>query len=211
MNVPADSSTPHAAIPEPAPPAVDPPPPAVSPPQPPPQAPPPAAASTVAERQAKSPRVAAFFALFPGLGHVYNGLYQRAAIFFGGFALAIVLAAETGNPLFGLLIPFIFLFSLLDSYRQAKLINLGYATDLGLSEAPQRLRPGQGSLLLGIALLLIGALELLGRVGLWRWEWLVDYWPVPVMLLGAWLVFAALRERAKSQREEIDTAYGESF
>ena len=33
----------------------------------------------------KRPLLAAFFAFFPGLGHVYNGLYQRAITFFALF------------------------------------------------------------------------------------------------------------------------------
>ena len=152
----------------------------------------------------KSPRVAAFFALLPGLGHVYNGLYRRGVAFFAVIALTIAMAAETGSPVFGLAIPFLFFFNILDSYRQANLINLGFATDLGLLDQPQRMRPGQGSLIAGVVLILIGLLEFLERVGLWQWQWLADYWPVPVMLVGAWLIFASLRDRAKAKANAAD-------
>ncbi|MCB1056567.1 MAG: hypothetical protein KDD11_13780 [Acidobacteria bacterium] len=156
----------------------------------------------------KRPLLAAFFAFFPGLGHVYNGLYQRAITFFALFVAAIFLVTEARIEILGVAIAFLWFFNVLDSYRQATLINLGYATDLGLLDRPHRLRPGQGALIAGATLFVLGALELLHRGGLWQWQWLAEYWPIPFMAVGAWLVVAALRERAR-HRGSSDEAFPE--
>jgi hypothetical protein len=164
------------------------------------------AVETSAPPLPKSPLVAALLAFFPGIGHIYNGLYYRGVVFFGLVSAAIVMVSLTGAPFFGFLIPFLVFFNILDSYRQAKLINLGFATDLGLLDDPgrPRLRPGQGTMMAGVALILVGVLELMARFGIWEWVWLAEYWPVPMILIGAWLVFAALRERSKSSSPASD-------
>lgn len=149
----------------------------------------------------KSPGIAALLSLMPGLGHIYNGLYQRGMIFFALVAGAISLGVTSEVPLFGVVAFFFWLFSLLDAYRQARLINHGYATDLGLLEQPQRLRPGQGALAAGVALILIGALELLSRFGLWDWSWIDQLWPVVLIAVGVVLVVLWKRERGKSGDE----------
>jgi len=69
-----------------------PPPPAAYPPPPPP--PPPVAPAPVAAVQPviverKSPGLAGFLSVFPGLGHLYLGLYQRAFAFAGAFCVLI--------------------------------------------------------------------------------------------------------------------------
>ncbi|MDY7092362.1 MAG: hypothetical protein SX243_05235 [Acidobacteriota bacterium] len=171
-----------------------------------PGAPPAAAAENASPPLPKSPLVAALLAFFPGIGHIYNGLYYRGVVFFALVSVAIVMVTLTGAPFFGFLIPFLILFNILDSYRQAKLINLGFATDLGLLDDPgrPRLRPGQGTMVAGVALILVGVLELMARFGLWEWMWLADYWPVPMILIGAWLVIAALKERSRSSAATPD-------
>lgn len=149
----------------------------------------------------KSPGIAALLSLMPGLGHVYNGLYQRAVIFFALVAGSMSLAVVSELPLFGVMSVFFWLFSLLDAYRQARLINHGYATDLGLLEQPQRFRPGQGALAVGVVLIVTGALELLSRFGLWDWRWIDQLWPVVLIALGIALVVLWMRERGKDGSE----------
>jgi hypothetical protein len=130
------------------------------------------------------------------MGHIYNGLYQRGIVFFGLILVGIAFGVEADFPPAGFLVAFLWLFNIMDAYRQAALINHGYATDLGLSDRPQPiLKPGQGALALGVGLLGLGFLELLTHFGLWEWRWLEDHWYVIPMALGAWLVSTALRQR----------------
>jgi TM2 domain-containing membrane protein YozV len=74
----------------------------------------------------KNPFLAALLSAFPGLGNIYNGLYLRGITF---FLLIVSLIGITmrGHDLFGMAIAFFWLFNVIDSYRQATLINYGYA------------------------------------------------------------------------------------
>jgi hypothetical protein len=73
---------------EPNTPATPPPPPPLFPsPQPPPVMPAALVQPMIVER--KSPGLAGFLSFFPGLGHLYLGLYQRAFAFAGAFCVLI--------------------------------------------------------------------------------------------------------------------------
>lgn len=142
----------------------------------------------------KSPRRAAFLSLFPGLGNVYNGLYLRGTTFFVVF-LAMIQMAGRREELWAPAAMFVWFFNILDSYRQAKLINHGVATDLGLADRPKPAWGGQGSLLAGLAIFLVGLLAFLDiQLGL-DMDWVLDFWPVGLMGLGAWFVWSGIRAR----------------
>jgi hypothetical protein len=160
---------------------------------------PPAAAVPSVSR--KNPRLAALFAAFPGLGHIYNGLYLRGIIFFILFISLIALTSE-GNGMLGPAIGFVWFFNVLDSYRQATLINYGYAMDLGLTDLPNRPKAGQGGLVVGILFVVVGAFALADRFLVIDWEWLADFWPVALIGLGGWLIWGAIRDRRKATLEE---------
>ena len=143
----------------------------------------------------------AFFAgllsLFPGAGNIYNGLYMRGVTFFMLAAFAIYMA-NTRNELWGFAIAFIWIFNVLDAWRQANLINLGYTTDLGISDQPPSGAFANGGLIGGAALFLLGllaALEIYLDVNLDR---VFDLWPVALMALGAWFVFSAIRAKQEN-------------
>jgi hypothetical protein len=90
------------------------------------------------------------------------------------------------------------LFNVLDAYRQATLINHGYATDLGLSDAPKPGAPGQGGFFVGLVLVVVGVLELLERFNLWDWDWIWEAWPALLIVVGGWLIVSFLRNRDRS-------------
>lgn len=149
----------------------------------------------------KNPRLAALFAVFPGLGHIYNGLYVRGITFFILFVSLIALTAE-GNDLLGPAIAFVWFFNVLDSYRQATLINYGYAMDLGLTDLPNKPKAGQGGLIVGIFFVVIGSAAFADRFFVIDWEWLADAWPVALIALGGWLIWGAIRDRRKAALED---------
>ena len=165
-----------------------------------PLAPPVAATSSLPDGMArKSPALAAFLSLFPGLGNIYNGLYMRGLTFFLIVASLIAITAEGNQPIFGLGIAFFWLFSIMDAYRQATLINYGYAQDLGLTDLPKHPRASQGGLAAGIILTLIGLIAFLDRFFVIDLEWLIDFWPLALMGIGLWLIVAAVRDRHKAE------------
>jgi hypothetical protein len=105
-------------------------------------------------------------------------------------------------PLFGLGIAFFWIFNVVDAYRQATLINHGYAQDLGIDEPP-KLGTGEGGVMVGVILLLIGGFALydnyFGPIDL---DWLIDLWPVFLMAIGAWLIFDAVRDKKRKQEKQ---------
>src|SRR5438105_14028160 len=85
----------------------------------------------------KSAGLAGFLSMFPGLGHLYLGLYQRAFAFGGAFILCISLTSHgRGGAFFGPLIAFILFFGIIDAGRQARDNNRGCLTAGGI--APYR-------------------------------------------------------------------------
>jgi LiaI-LiaF-like transmembrane region len=170
--------------------------------QAPPPYPPPGAAPAPAVLIRKRPLLAAALSLFPGLGQIYDGLYLRGIILFLVFGSLIALVVANGSPFFGLSIAFTLFFSVIDAYRQALLINFGYAQDLGLTDLPLRPRASQGGLVAGVILTLLGLLALAERFFDIDLDWLADFWPLGLVALGGWLIVATLRERRK-EREGV--------
>ncbi|MEM9293767.1 MAG: hypothetical protein AAGD01_18970 [Acidobacteriota bacterium] len=151
----------------------------------------------------KSPALAVFLGLYPGLGHVYAGLYRRGIVFFFLALLCFGTIAAFELPAFALLLSFIWLFNLLDAHRQTHLVNMGYVADLGVVGDPASIQalskglPNWSSALLtmGVGSVVFGSLGWLERLGIWRWSYLGDYWFVLFLAAGAWLIFVALRQR----------------
>lgn len=150
----------------------------------------------------KSPLLAAILAGFPGVGHLYDGLYVRGVIFFSIVASLIALGGSENeeHPVLGFVTAFVWIFNVIDAVRQAQLINYGAARDLGLTDAPEAPKASQGGLLAGILLVVLGlvaSLQVYFDVDL---SWLLHFWPLGLIGVGAWLVVAWLRER-KSWKE----------
>ena len=150
----------------------------------------------------KRPGLAAFLSIFPGLGNVYNGLYLRGLIFFliPATMLGIIITGGGRNAFFfGPAIAFFMFFNMIDAYRQAVLINYGYQQDLGILDRPRRPRSGQGGVVAGIILVLIGTYALLEQYVRIDLDWLFDLWPVLAIALGGWLIWGTIRDRKKRE------------
>ncbi|MCA1610793.1 MAG: hypothetical protein LC780_08040, partial [Acidobacteria bacterium] len=92
------------------------------PPTPPPAAPfaPPAApipppVVPVYAAEHKSAALAGFLSIFPGLGHLYLGLYQRGIAFGIAFVFCIAASAHGRGEFFGPMIAFVFFFGIIDA------------------------------------------------------------------------------------------------
>jgi len=169
---------------------------ATAPPPPPPQADSP---STPADSSGLSVRhvVSVILALFPGLGHVYNGLYQRGIVLFLLAITSIYLATEEG--LMGMAVAFVWLFNIIDAYRQASLIELGHGPDLGVQDARNAPPAGQFAMIGGGALFVLGFLLLLDHTFDYDIDRVWEYWPVAPLAIGAWLMIGAFLQWKKSR------------
>ncbi|MEO8189235.1 MAG: hypothetical protein ABI682_02750 [Acidobacteriota bacterium] len=198
-----DQSTPYSPPPPPPPAAPFSPPPAAVPP-PPVVAPP---AAYVADR--KSPALAGLLSMFPGLGHLYLGLYQRGLAFGVAFVICISASAHGRGEFFGPMIAFVFFFAVIDAVRQAHAINRGYVLATGFGPAagappPVRVSSGTASLTWGVILVGLGSLWLIDRYFDIDWSFL-DRWGAPAafILLGVVLIATHLRRRRRENADGV--------
>jgi len=143
----------------------------------------------------KNPFLAALLSAFPGMGNVYNGLYMRGFIFFLIVVSLLAITTSGRHDLFGMAVAFFWLFNVIDAYRQATLINYGYAQDLGLLDLPKVPRAGQGGLVAGVLLTLIGIASVLDRYTVIDYDWMFRLWPFALVAVGIWLIMASFRDR----------------
>lgn len=146
----------------------------------------------------KNPGAAGALGIIPGMGHLYLGLYQRAAILFGVWVLFISLAGHSHGPFPGIAIPFWMVFSIIDASRQAKAINATGRPESNVlgSDEPVRV---SGSLTAGLLLILIGGFLLLDRFVTIDLSFLNDWWPILLVAFGVWQVYRHYQDkRARS-------------
>jgi hypothetical protein len=178
-------------------------------PQPPPApaaaAPPPVVMHTVVVDR-KSPGLAGFLSMFPGLGHLYLGLYPRAFAVGGAFALGIMLTSHgRAGEFFGPLIAFVWFFGINDAVRQAKAINRGQVAESGFAPEQQirKAAEGTGALTWGVILVGVGGLWLADRyVDLDAFWEVVGSWGAPAAFILLGLVLIVSHVRSARRRNE---------
>ena len=135
----------------------------------------------------RSPALAAFLSFFPGLGHLYNGEIGKALAFFSAFATCIFVLAETdGGVFFGLLIPFIVFYNMIEAYRSAERINLQAFSGVSPVDEPATNR------LWGWSLVVLGGLLFAHNIGLFRFQWVAKMWPLLMIAAGVVLLRGSL-------------------
>lgn len=148
----------------------------------------------------KSPGLAVVLSFFPGLGHLYLGLYQRGIAFFLAFAGAIFLAEKADLII---LVPFAWFFALIDAYRQAQFLNLGFAPQVDAVTAVARVRRG-GNLGLGVLLVVVGLLLLYDQFYPIDLSFLADWWPILFVLAGGYLIVQHYLDQKRARRAEVE-------
>ena len=152
--------------------------------------------------RAKSPALAMVLSLMPGLGQVYLGYYQQG--FVNILVVASIIAALARGvpfyvqPLLGIFLAFFWLYNLVDAGRRASFHNQALA-GLGPLEMPEDLKlyRSRGSIAGGIALIAVGLLFFAHtRFGI-SLDWLEQWWPVALVLMGAYLLYRAYCEHKK--------------
>ncbi|MDQ2869188.1 MAG: hypothetical protein M3S32_00495 [Acidobacteriota bacterium] len=192
-----DQSTPYTPPPPPPPPAA---------PFAPPPAPIPSPVAPVYSAEHKSPALAGFLSMFPGLGHLYLGLYQRGIAFGIAFVVCIAASAHGRGEFFGPMIAFVFFFGIIDAVRQAHAINRGYVASSAFAAAPTpvRVSSGTASLTWGVILVGLGSLWLIDRYLEIDWSF-IDRWGAPAafILLGGILIATHLRRKRRENADGV--------
>ena len=152
-----------------------------------------------------SPRLALVFSLLPGGGHLYLGYPRRGLLHLltVGSLVTILSANILGRiePLFILLLCFTGLYTFIDAYRRAIFLRESQeALEATRLESGEILSP-HGQLWAGLLLMGGGLLALLSvRFGM-SFTWLLEWWPVAIILVGALLFAQALKDRAAAEPE----------
>ena len=159
----------------------------------------PAAAMPAIIVERKSPGLAGFLSCFPGLGHLYLGLYQRAFAFGGAFFFLCFLNSHGRmQPIAGLTTFFVIVFAIVDAVRQAKAINRGFVSESGFATEAQirKVSEGTGSLTWGVILVGLGSLWIIDRYVDVDWSFMEEWGgPVALILLGLILVISHVRRK----------------
>ena len=159
----------------------------------PPPALPPAAAPYV--RLPKSPGLAAFLSLFPGLGQVYNGKIARAFVFFFAWVGSIYLTSSGHEFPFAFMIPFVYLYNMIDAWKGASAINTRF---LGGRTEPEE-EAGIESPVWGASLALFGVLILFNNLGWLDLERLARWWPLLLIAVGVYFVYASVQKKKAAE------------
>jgi hypothetical protein len=144
-------------------------------------------------RSASNPGIAFVLGLFPGLGAVYNGEYNKALIHIVVFAAMIVgLSSDIGDSadvVLSLLLAGFVLYMAFDAMRIAKARNLG-ETSVDPLESWSRNRPIGPIILIGL-----GALFLLNNFNWFPFYRIWRFWPLVLIAVGTLLFRNRLSNR----------------
>jgi len=137
----------------------------------------------------KSPAAAVLLSLFPGLGQIYNGQPAKALVFFLAWVGSIAGAHDQPMP-FGLMIPFVHLYNMIDAWRSATAINRRAAGGARLEEDAGVESPAWGGTLMVLGLVLLA--RNLGWLDLTA---IARFWPVLLIVVGAALLRGSLQRK----------------
>jgi hypothetical protein len=152
----------------------------------------------------KSPALAAILSAMPGLGQVYVGYYQQgfAHVLVAG-TLIVLLSGHGLNalkPLMGFFLGFFWLYNIIDAYRRALFYNHALAGIASVDLPPEiKLPKGQGSLIGGVVLIGFGLLFLANTAFGVSLDWLDEWWPAALVLMGVYLVWASVAAKRKTE------------
>jgi hypothetical protein len=150
----------------------------------------------------KSPAFAALLSLMPGLGQVYVGYYFQGFINIMIIASLITLLARgVGHlePFCGLFLAFYWMFNLVDAARRAAFYNQAVA-GLGPAELPAGVGfpDRRGPLYGGILMVVVGTAAFANiRFGM-RFDWIERWWPLALIILGAFLIYRSMNDLKKT-------------
>ncbi len=153
-----------------------------------------------------SPGLACLLGFIPGVGAIYNGQYAKGLVHAVIFGLIVSImhsgAARNMEPLFGILLTAFIFYMAFEAYHTARKRRAGEPVDEFSSIVDLRGRPGTfpvGALVL----IALGVILLLDTMDILRFGDIARYWPVLLILLGVWKLYARVApEDGREVRDE---------
>ncbi len=152
----------------------------------------------------KSPALATLMSSMPGLGQVYVGYYQQG--FINILVVASLIALLNRNvgalePLLGLFLAFFWLYNMVDAARKAQFYNQALI-GLGPLKLPEDMTvPNRRGALLGGILMIVGGGLALAHIQFGMpLEWIERWWPLALVLMGAYLIVQEVLARRKGTK-----------
>jgi hypothetical protein len=157
-----------------------------------------------------SPGLACLLGFIPGVGAIYNGQYAKGlvhAIVFG-LLVSITSSGTAGDlePLFGILIGVWVMYMALEAYHTARKRRAGEPVDEFSSILDVHGRRS-GFPVGAITLIGLGVLLLLSTTDVIQLHRLLPYWPVLLILMGAYMLYvrvggdSSLRQEVRHERQ----------
>jgi TM2 domain-containing membrane protein YozV len=144
---------------------------------------------------APSPGLAFILGLIPGVGAIYNGQYAKGLIHVVilGTLISILSSGAAGGlePLFGMLTGLWFFYMPFEAYHTASKRQRGEPVDEFSSVIPLQ-HQTSGFPIAPLILIIVGAIFLLNNLEVIRLYQVMRYWPLFLILLGVYLLFARL-------------------
>ena len=137
------------------------------------------------------PSKAAFSALVPGIGAVYNRQYVKAWAHVSVLA-SLLMMAKLASGLFILAAFSFYVFTILDAYRSTQALLRQRANRPGPADDERMNAPVWGTLLIAM-----GLLFLLYNMDLLRLQWLSEFWPLSLVALGLFLIYEHFTQRSR--------------
>ena len=153
-----------------------------------------------------SPGLAFFLGWIPGVGAIYNGQYAKGLVHAVIWGLLVSITSSSASrglePVFGILIAVWMFYMAFEAYHTARRRRLGEPVDEYSSLIDLGGRKGHVPVA-AIALIVLGIVLLLHTLDLLDFEYIARYWPVLLIVAGAWLLYGriAAREEVRHERQ----------
>ena len=153
-----------------------------------------------------SPGLACLLGFIPGVGAIYNGQYAKGlvhAIVFG-LLVSITSSGTAGDlePLFGILIGVWVMYMALEAYHTARKRRAGEPVDEFSSILDVHGHRG-GFPVGAITLIALGVLLLLSTTDVIQLRYLLRYWPVLLILMGAYMLYVRVNAGESPIQPEV--------
>ena len=149
------------------------------------------------------PGLAFALGFIPGVGAIYNGQYVKGlvhAVVFGSLAAGV---GDSDN--FGFLLAAFLFYMAFEAYHTAHRRLQGQPVDEFSSLVPRR---GAGFPAGPVVLIGLGVMFLLGNLGLLRFEQIFRFWPVGLIVLGAYLLYERIAQPGDVDPKPFDGQVG---